>query len=56
MKHDFNGSVVMITGAAQGLGLVIARGFADAGARIALLDANEKKLAETAKKIGRAHV
>jgi 3-oxoacyl-[acyl-carrier protein] reductase len=54
MKHDFNGSVVIITGAAQGLGLVIARGFADAGARIALLDANEKKLAETAKTFGGA--
>jgi 3-oxoacyl-[acyl-carrier protein] reductase len=57
MKHEFTDSVVMITGAAQGLGYTIAAGFASAGAKIALIDLNEKKLSETANSLGgRAYI
>jgi 3-oxoacyl-[acyl-carrier protein] reductase len=54
MKHEFTDSVVMITGAAQGLGRAIAEGFAAAGAKLALIDLNEKKLSETAGSLGGA--
>jgi NAD(P)-dependent dehydrogenase (short-subunit alcohol dehydrogenase family) len=35
-QHDFTGKVVLITGAAQGIGRVIAQQFAERGARVAL--------------------
>jgi NAD(P)-dependent dehydrogenase (short-subunit alcohol dehydrogenase family) len=38
MKIDFSGSVVIVTGAAQGNGAALARGFAAAGARVAVID------------------
>ena len=38
MQRDFSGRVVVITGAAGGLGRALARAFAGAGARVAALD------------------
>jgi len=43
--------VVVITGAAQGLGLRIAEELAGAGARLALVDLNAERLAEAAEKL-----
>jgi len=37
-RWDFAGKVVVVTGAAQGIGATIARAFADAGARVTRLD------------------
>ena len=37
-RRDFAGKVVVVTGAAGGLGRALARAFAGAGARIAALD------------------
>jgi NAD(P)-dependent dehydrogenase (short-subunit alcohol dehydrogenase family) len=41
---DFGGRTVAITGGSRGLGLVIARQFADRGARVCLLARNEEEL------------
>lgn len=40
MKLDFNGQVVLVTGAGQGNGAAIARAFGDAGAKVAVVDRN----------------
>ncbi|MBF9254163.1 SDR family oxidoreductase [Pontibacter sp. 172403-2] len=44
--YDFNGKVVLITGGARGLGLVMARQLADEGARLVLCSRNERQLEE----------
>lgn len=46
--RDFNGKVVAITGAAGGMGAAFARRFARAGARLALLDLADERLAPLA--------
>ena len=51
--HPFNGQVVLITGAAQGLGKATARAFASRGAAVALVDVNETLLNETASELRR---
>ncbi|MDR0137959.1 3-hydroxybutyrate dehydrogenase [Metabacillus idriensis] len=43
--------VVFITGAAQGIGFEMARAFAENGAKVALTDLNEEKVAESAKSL-----
>jgi 2,3-dihydroxy-2,3-dihydro-p-cumate dehydrogenase len=48
MNSRFSGQVVVVTGAASGIGVVIARHFADAGARLVLSDVNEKGLKSVA--------
>lgn len=44
--------VLFITGAAQGIGLEIAREFAQAGAKVVLTDLNEEKVKESAELLG----
>lgn len=48
MNSRFSGQVVVVTGAASGIGAVIARHFADAGARLVLSDIDEKRLKSVA--------
>jgi NAD(P)-dependent dehydrogenase (short-subunit alcohol dehydrogenase family) len=45
---DFSGQVVLVTGAAAGIGLGIAEGFYNAGARVALGDFRAERLASVA--------
>ena len=51
MTFDFNGQTVVVTGAASGIGAVIARHFADAGAHLVLSDADEERLGRVADEI-----
>jgi 2,3-dihydroxy-2,3-dihydro-p-cumate dehydrogenase len=51
MNSRFSGQVVVVTGAASGIGVVIARHFADAGARLVLSDVNENGLKSVAEDI-----
>lgn len=44
--YDFSGQVAFVTGGASGMGLATARAFANAGAAVALVDANGTALAE----------
>lgn len=48
MSGDLSGRVVVVTGGSRGLGLAIARGFAGAGARVAITGRNAETLEETA--------
>lgn len=50
-RIDFQGRTVVISGASRGLGLELARRFADEGANLALLARDENKLAATAKEL-----
>jgi NAD(P)-dependent dehydrogenase (short-subunit alcohol dehydrogenase family) len=47
-QYPFKGQVVLITGAAQGLGRATAQAFARRGAAVALVDMNEAQLNDTA--------
>jgi 2,3-dihydroxy-2,3-dihydro-p-cumate dehydrogenase len=51
VSSSFSDQVVVVTGAASGIGAVIARHFADAGARLMLSDVNEKQLKSVAETI-----
>jgi 2,3-dihydroxy-2,3-dihydro-p-cumate dehydrogenase len=48
MNYRFSDQVVVVTGAASGIGAVIAKHFADAGARLVLSDVNGKLLKSVA--------
>jgi NAD(P)-dependent dehydrogenase (short-subunit alcohol dehydrogenase family) len=48
---DLAGRVVIVTGAAAGIGLSISNAFAKQGCQLALLDVNETSLTETAKRL-----
>jgi NAD(P)-dependent dehydrogenase (short-subunit alcohol dehydrogenase family) len=50
---SLEGKVAIVTGAAQGLGKVMAAALAGAGARVALVDDNAKAVEEAAAEIGR---
>ena len=51
MAGELTGRVAMVTGAASGIGRASALAFADAGARVALLDVDEDGLGGTAEKV-----
>src|SRR5258708_34522561 len=51
MNSRFSDQVVVVTGAASGIGAVIAKHFADAGARLVLSDIDEKRLKSVAENI-----
>ena len=50
--QDLNGRVVVVTGAASGVGLGIAQAFAQAGGRLVLADRDEARLAEAVRSLG----
>jgi 3-oxoacyl-[acyl-carrier protein] reductase len=50
-RKRFNNKHVLITGAARGIGLEIARHFADEGANLSLIDYNEENLNKTVEKL-----
>jgi len=52
MNNNFTGQVAIVTGAASGLGLAIARKLHADGAQVALLDLNEASLQEVARELG----
>ena len=52
MTSEFAGQVAVVTGAASGLGLAIARKLAVEGGRVALLDLNEDALQKAAGEVG----
>jgi 2-dehydro-3-deoxy-L-rhamnonate dehydrogenase (NAD+) len=52
MTTSFAGQVAVVTGAASGLGLAIARKLEGDGAQVALLDLNESALKQAASEIG----
>ena len=49
---EVRGKLVLITGAAMGMGKLTAEKFAEAGAKLVLLDMNEEELDKTAREIG----
>ena len=51
-RHQFDGKVVVITGAGSGIGRAVANLFAAHGANLALADKNEKRLREVQSKTG----
>lgn len=51
-RFSLEGRVALVTGARQGLGYEIARGFADAGARVIITGRNREKLSAAAKALG----
>jgi len=55
-KFDLKGKRIAITGGAGVLGASLARGFAEAGARIAILDLDLARAQQTAKDIGPGHL
>src|ERR1043166_3874751 len=54
--NDFSEQVAIVTGAASGLGLAIARKLHDEGAIIALLDLNKEAVGKAAEEIGSSAV
>src|SRR5215813_12145135 len=52
MTTSFSGQVAIVTGAASGLGLAIAKKLTAEGAQVALLDLNEAALKNVASEIG----
>jgi short-subunit dehydrogenase len=52
-RIDFNGKTILISGASRGLGLELARGFADEGADLILLARDVNTLAQSARELRR---
>ena len=55
-RMDFNGKTILISGASRGLGLELARGFADEGADLILLARDVNTLAQSASELRRCGV
>jgi|SRR5262245_22590585 len=53
-KLDFAGRNAIVTGGAQGIGLAIVQRLADSGARVHIWDRDDKLLAKTLAKLGKA--
>jgi len=51
MQIEFSNRLALVTGAAQGIGRAIAKGFVDSGAQVCLLDIDEIGLAKTAREL-----
>lgn len=52
MTHDFTGKVALITGAARGIGAGVARGYVEAGGKVALLGLESELLKALAEELG----
>ncbi|AGT11288.1 SDR family oxidoreductase [Paracoccus aminophilus] len=52
MAEELKGKVAAITGAASGIGLACARAMLDAGAKVVLVDRDEKRLGELVAELG----
>ena len=50
--YDFSGKVVLVTGAASGLGLDCAAAFVESGARVVMTDVQVEQGEEAARKLG----
>ena len=53
---ELRDKVVVVTGGAQGLGLAMAKGLAEKGAKLALLDVNEESLVAAAESLAQTGV
>jgi len=51
MNYDFSDQVVLITGAGRGIGEAVSRAFAKTGAKLVLVDMNEKAIKELKNKL-----
>ena len=54
--YDYRGLTAFVTGAASGMGLAAATAFAQAGAQVALADANEAALDRKSTRLNSSHV
>ena len=54
MKFDFSGKTVAITGGGSGIGKLSCQRFAEAGARVAVIDINSTTAQQTADEITKA--
>ena len=52
MSYDLNGKVVLITGAARGIGFAVAQAAHSRGASVALVDLDQTIVAESARVVG----
>ena len=53
---EFQGKIIILTGAAGGIGAALAREFAARGARLMLCDLNEPALSDLAGELGAMHM
>lgn len=51
-RHDFSEQTAIVTGAARGIGLVVARRLAAAGANVWMVDSDAEALTEAAREVG----